>query len=264
MRRVGRGRNRAEMKSERRPGDLARAIQRLPADKPVMRRGVWYATQKEHWLGWLKEYDGPGAYGRSGRRRSAEFVYYHIVEAAMLSWLIKAAGVERSLVAKATAAAAKEDNLMSKSRAIRTRVPWSVVERSLWPRDGAAERRPAMKSTGKTPRVRLAISVRQPWADQIMRGIKKKEFRSVPTRLNERVYAYASKTLAGEPRDWRRLGRAPEEVTRERIIATVEIIGCRWDRTRQCFAYALKEPKELRRPRRARNQPGPLFWRPQF
>ena len=26
--------------------------------------GVWYTSQKEHWLGWLKGYNGPGHYRR--------------------------------------------------------------------------------------------------------------------------------------------------------------------------------------------------------
>jgi hypothetical protein len=25
---------------------------------------AWYRTQKEHWLGWLREYNGPGYYSR--------------------------------------------------------------------------------------------------------------------------------------------------------------------------------------------------------
>src|ERR1700680_3404466 len=42
--------------------------------------GVWYRSQQEHWLGWLSEYDGPGAYGRkTSVVRSAEFAYNHVV-----------------------------------------------------------------------------------------------------------------------------------------------------------------------------------------
>jgi hypothetical protein len=32
-----------------------------------------------------------------------------------------------------------------------------------------------------------ALSVRQPWVEQILRGIEKKEFRSTPTNIRERV-----------------------------------------------------------------------------
>src|SRR5262245_11407403 len=52
---------------------LRRAISRLPSDKPVVTPGKWYKTQKEHWLGWLSEYHGPGAYGRrADTRRDAK------------------------------------------------------------------------------------------------------------------------------------------------------------------------------------------------
>jgi hypothetical protein len=42
------------------------AIEKLPEDEPRDRDGVWYRTQKEHWLGWLSQYHGPGAYGAKG------------------------------------------------------------------------------------------------------------------------------------------------------------------------------------------------------
>ena len=51
---------------------------------------AWYRSQKEHWLGWLAEYDGPGAYGRSDAKRDARFVYNHIQCAPMLFWLSEA------------------------------------------------------------------------------------------------------------------------------------------------------------------------------
>jgi predicted transcriptional regulator len=37
-----------------------------------------------------------------------------------------------------------------------------------------------------------AISIRQPWVELILRGVKKKEYRSQPTNIRERVYLYAS------------------------------------------------------------------------
>lgn len=70
-------------------------IECLPSDEPVHDPRVWYMTQKEHWLDWLREYDGPGAYGRmAGTQRDARFAYNHIVEPKMLLWLIEAAGVK--------------------------------------------------------------------------------------------------------------------------------------------------------------------------
>lgn len=40
-----------------------RVIRRLPSDKPIEDPHVGYDTQKQHWLGWLRGYKGPGAYG---------------------------------------------------------------------------------------------------------------------------------------------------------------------------------------------------------
>ena len=77
--------------------ELRRAILRLSADKPVKRPGVWYLTQKEHWLGWLKYYNTAGAYGRTpGMNRDARYAYNHAVNPGLLEWLVRAAGVVRN------------------------------------------------------------------------------------------------------------------------------------------------------------------------
>jgi hypothetical protein len=110
------------------------AIKSLPSDEPEVRPKVWYTTQKQHWLGWLSEYHGPGAYGRrSQTRRDAEFAFNHIVEVAMLLWLIEASAVDSGLVAAARKAATKGKSLNQKSAAVRRVVPWSVVFAALWP-----------------------------------------------------------------------------------------------------------------------------------
>ena len=107
---------------------LARAIRRLPSDRPSPEPKKWYLTQKEHWLGWLREYAGPGAYGRrAGGRRTAEVVYNRIVEPKMLVWLIKAARVAPALRRSADRSAARAVTMASKSAAIRRHVPWPVV-----------------------------------------------------------------------------------------------------------------------------------------
>jgi hypothetical protein len=95
--------------------------------------GIWYTTQKEHWLGWLTEYDSPGAYGRktvSGR--SGEFVYNHINCPPMLLWLAEAAGVSRRnvLAAKRSALAARRSR-GTHCAAIRKAIPWPMVEERL-------------------------------------------------------------------------------------------------------------------------------------
>lgn len=88
---------------------LRRRIKRLEASTPLhkalereLREGVgfnnaWYRSQKEHWLGWLAEYDGAGAYGRKVHKgKDARFIYNHIQCAPMLFWLAEAVGVDGS------------------------------------------------------------------------------------------------------------------------------------------------------------------------
>ena len=45
-------------------------------------------------------------------------------------------------------------------------------------------------------RVVTALSVRQPYAELILRGAKKIEYRSRPTKTSGRVYVYAAKKPA--------------------------------------------------------------------
>ena len=112
---------------------LIQAIERLPSDKARVQPGKWYRTQKEHWLGWLREYRGPGYYGReASTRRDAEFVYNHIVEPRMLVWLIDAAGVEPKLVKAAKPAAVRANAMSAKWAAIRRQVPWEDLASVLW------------------------------------------------------------------------------------------------------------------------------------
>jgi hypothetical protein len=112
---------------------FVQAIQGLPSDDPKVTPGKWYKTQKEHWLGWLKEYDGPGAYDRKGGgHRDARFAYNHIVEYRMLLWIIEAAGMDSKLVRKAKSVVDNKKSLQANSAAIRKIVPWEMLENALW------------------------------------------------------------------------------------------------------------------------------------
>jgi hypothetical protein len=129
------------------PRVLARKIKELRVTAPITAtyehalitrgiwndEGVWYSSQKEHWLGWLREYDGPGAYGRQvWTGRSAEYVYGRIGCPPMLLWLAEAAGVSRSkvLAAKRSALSGRP-NRATHCAKIRKAIPWSVIEARL-------------------------------------------------------------------------------------------------------------------------------------
>jgi hypothetical protein len=109
------------------------AIRRLPTDKPVDDPRKWYKTQKQHWLGWLREYHGPGAYGRkTSQERDAKYAYNHIVEYKMLLWLIEAADVNQKLVKKAKSVVDDKKTLQANSAAIRRIVPWEMLANARW------------------------------------------------------------------------------------------------------------------------------------
>jgi hypothetical protein len=86
-----------------------------------------------HWLDWLSEYDGPGAYGRKTPViRSAEFAYNHVVCPPIVLWLGEASGVKTSLIMQAKKSAlGASRKLQGKCAAIRRIVPWSMIKESL-------------------------------------------------------------------------------------------------------------------------------------
>lgn len=112
--------------------------------------------------------------------------------------------------------------------------------------------------------IRRAISIRQPLVEQILRGQKKFEYRSVKTNIRERVYLYASAKPFNDPSLWRRMKMQPGELPFGVIVGTLEITDCRWDDKVDRYAYRLSRPQRLRRKLLPINQPQPVFWRPQF
>jgi hypothetical protein len=122
------------------PNELRDRIKRLLPRGPVTRslersisgggmKVVWYANQREHLLGWLDEYDGPGYYGRKNPNRSAEFIYNHFQCAPGLLWLAEAAGVPRFALVKAKKAVlAAPKNSAAQAGSLRRVLPWPLVE----------------------------------------------------------------------------------------------------------------------------------------
>lgn len=125
------------------PNGLARCIRTLKPHLPISDRfeiempggsseqkRAWYSSQRQHWLGWLAEYNGPGAYGRKTLvGRDAEFIYNHIVNPKMLIWLMEAAGAPKARLLRARKAALSAGTRMqAMSAAIRREFPFSEVE----------------------------------------------------------------------------------------------------------------------------------------
>ena len=96
-----------------------------------------------------------------------------------------------------------------------------------------------------------ALSIRQPFAEAILAGRKRVEFRSRPTRVRGRVYVYASNTAHS---------RAGLSLPRGVIVGTVEIYDCA--RGTETYEWHLRKPKRLSRPRRPRQKPQPVWFFP--
>lgn len=109
-----------------------------------------------------------------------------------------------------------------------------------------------------------AISIRQPYVELILRGVKQKEFRSLPTNIRGRVYLYASLRPADDRRAWRVVDRNVGTLPVGVIVGTLDIVDCRWDDRHSRYEYLLTDPRRIRPHRVPRNQPQPVFWRPTF
>lgn len=106
-----------------------------------------------------------------------------------------------------------------------------------------------------------AISIQQPFVEEILRGVKKYEYRSRPTQIRGRVYLYAS-LRAGEESRWKKLGFQPGELPTGLIVGSVEIVDCKWIDRLECYGYKLKSPKRYKKFLKPKNQPQPCWFFP--
>lgn len=114
------------------------------------------------------------------------------------------------------------------------------------------------------PRPTHAISIRQPYVELILRRIKKAEYRSRPTNIRGRLYLYDARKPVDWPAGWRQVKAEPGDLPTGVILGTVEIVDCRWDKRRECYAYILGALKRLKRKLYPKSRPNPCFWRPKF
>lgn len=105
-----------------------------------------------------------------------------------------------------------------------------------------------------------AISIKQPFIEEILIGVKKYEYRTRPTKILGRVYLYAS----SKPRldvSWRKVKKSPDDLPRGVIVGSVEIVGCVKFGPSD-FGYRLKNPKRYRKHLKPKGHPQPLFFFP--
>ena len=112
--------------------EFIKAIERLPEDDPNNYSRPMGRTQKDHWIGWLGGYFGPGYYGRKNWNRDAKFAYNHVVCPELLLYLARAIPLRADLIEAAEIAYQSGSTLMEKSGAIRKAVAWSEIYQALW------------------------------------------------------------------------------------------------------------------------------------
>ncbi len=104
-----------------------------------------------------------------------------------------------------------------------------------------------------------ALSLQQPNAEQILRGVKKIEYRSRPTNKRERVYIYASLKPAG-PAAWKEIGLKPGDLPTGVLVGTVEIVGCSLRDGE--YNWTLANPIRFKTGRKPKNHPQPAWFFP--
>jgi hypothetical protein len=126
----------------------------------------------------------------------------------------------------------------------------------------------AKKSKPKHKSKKLALSIQQPFVEQIFRKEKKVEYRKSPTKkINETFYVYASQKHAqGKESDYKKLGVTPESLPTEKIVGTAEISCCRKRRGSYSGDYkwewVLVKTKRLKKPFEPTRHPQPAWFYP--
>ena len=107
-----------------------------------------------------------------------------------------------------------------------------------------------------------AISIRQPWAEEILQGDKKFEYRKTACRiLNERVYIYASPKVEKKERErFEELGLKPGDLPTKALVGTIEFESC--SGSPKNFKWKIKNPKRLERYPKPAGKPQPIWFYP--
>ena len=119
------------------PRQLLARIERMPETMPISDLVPWprcYISHKDHWMGWLREYNGPGFYGRSNSDRDARFIWMHVQNLGMILWLAEAAGTAPDLVHGARLRSHGNGNAARQTALARSVLPWGPLASLIWPK----------------------------------------------------------------------------------------------------------------------------------
>jgi hypothetical protein len=107
-----------------------------------------------------------------------------------------------------------------------------------------------------------ALSIRQPHAEAIMRGVKKIEYRSRPTKVRGRICIYASRGRyptddeAEMMADYGIDDVECDDLPRGVLIGTVELHDC------DGGDWHVRNPERAKRLRKPKNHPQPVWFNP--
>jgi hypothetical protein len=107
-----------------------------------------------------------------------------------------------------------------------------------------------------------ALSIRQPHAEAILRGIKEIEYRSGPTKIRGRIYIYASlgryalKDERDMLSDYGMDDVNCDELPRGVLVGTVELYDCDADE------WYLRSPERLDEPLKPEKHAQPVWFNP--
>jgi hypothetical protein len=104
-----------------------------------------------------------------------------------------------------------------------------------------------------------ALSIRQPYAEQILRGTKLFEYRTRPTTIRERIYIYASRK-PGPAKQFERMHSQLGDLVTGVIVGTVEITDCSGEPGD--YKWHLARPQRLKRLVRPTKHPQPAWFNP--
>src|SRR5688500_12206712 len=113
-----------------------------------------------------------------------------------------------------------------------------------------------------------ALSIRQPYVEQILRGTKRVEYRSRRTGIIGETFYICAAKLPGDRAGFDSLGRRPGELPTGVIVGTARIVKCA-PSTRSGpageaggFEWHLADVRRLARPMRPARRPQPVWFRP--
>ena len=107
------------------------------------------------------------------------------------------------------------------------------------------------------------LSLRQPWAEEIMRGTKTVENRAKSVKHRGKIYIYASlgrNSAEDEADAAEEVGYPIDDLPRGVVIGTVEIVGCEFNG--EGFEWQLANPVRLARPLPPNERPQPVWFHP--